>query len=480
METTHERTDTASSDPKTRRGLRGFLTQSKTFSAFRVPAYRLLWLSQVCWTTGMQMQMFARGLLAYELGGSAASIGLVSLGQAIPQLIFSMVGGTVADRFERRKVLMLGQALSALTAVVVFLMVRADVMTIPYLFAAGLVQGVLMAFIAPARQAFLGEVVGERDLMNAMALNNAALNLSRIGAPSLAGALVAVAWIDLSGLYFIQASVNVFALTLLFFLPLVTRGRVTAADRAELDGDTAPRRPRRKSGPMLKEVAAGFHYIRSSPILMTLLLLGLVPTMLGMAYQQYLPVFAEEVFGNGEDRNAGALGLMGTVAGVGALIGALTVASLTEFKRRTLLQLAAGLGFGGFLTLFALQSQFGLALVCLMGVGFCSNFFSSLNSTMVMMASDPEYYGRVMSVNMLTFSMQAFGTFIIGFVIDAVGGLDLGPLSLLDAQVTFVAIGLLIMSFILAVTVFNPAYRKLEQDDMRSYGQAAPERAVTA
>src|SRR5258708_4346310 len=85
------------------------LRKTKTFSAFGVPAYRALWLSQVCWTTGMQMQMFARGLLAYQLGGNAGAIGLVSLGQAIPQFFFSLVGGTIADRFERRKVLMSGQ-----------------------------------------------------------------------------------------------------------------------------------------------------------------------------------------------------------------------------------------------------------------------------------------------------------------------------------------------------------------------------------
>src|SRR6266480_2953742 len=90
-----------------------------TFSAFGVPAYRLIWLSQVSSTTGMQMQMFARGLLAYQLGGRAGAIGFVTLGQAIPQFLFSMVGGAIADRFERRKLMMATQMLTAVTAIIV-------------------------------------------------------------------------------------------------------------------------------------------------------------------------------------------------------------------------------------------------------------------------------------------------------------------------------------------------------------------------
>ena len=114
---------------------------TNTFSAFRIPAYRFVWLSQVSSTSGMQMQMFARGLLAYELGGTAGAIGVVGLGQAIPQGMFSMFGGTIADRFERRRVMMVTQLLNAIVAVLVSVLVRADMMTIPLLFISGVIQG---------------------------------------------------------------------------------------------------------------------------------------------------------------------------------------------------------------------------------------------------------------------------------------------------------------------------------------------------
>jgi MFS family permease len=450
---------------------------ANTFSAFRIPAYRLVWLSQVSSTSGMQMQMFARGLLAYELGGTAGAIGVVGLGQAIPQGLFSMFGGTVADRFERRRVMMVTQALTAVVAVIVSILVRADMMTIPLLFLAGLTQGTVMSFGGPARQAFVPEVVGEKELMNALALNNAAMNLSRIGAPSLAGTLVGISWIDLGGLYEVQAGLNIFSLLLLFLLPAVmAKGPYAKAASANAASAHARRRQQR-TGSIFSAWMDGIRYIRTSPILLTLLALGLVPTLLGQSYQQYLPVFAKNVFGDGIDRNAHALGLMGTMSGVGALLGALAVASLSAYRRRTQLQLVAGLGFGLFVALFAVQSNYGMALVMLVGCGFMSSFFQSLNSTMVMSATDPEYYGRVMSVNMLTFSLQAFGTFGTGYLIDFVGELERGRIDLIGVQLTFWGLGMLIMAFVVGVTLFNPRYRRLEQDDLTRLKQPARSKA---
>src|SRR4026208_658798 len=190
-------TETRPPDQKPGRSLGGL---TNTFIASRIPAHPPVWLSQVSSTSGMQMQMFARGLLAYELGGTAGAIGVVGLGQAIPQGLFSMFGGTNAAPFDRRRVMMVTRLLPAIVAVLVSILVRADLMTIPLLFIAGVIQGTVMSFGGPARQAFVPEVVGDKELMNALALNNAAMNLSRIGAPSLAGTLVGISWSDRAAL----------------------------------------------------------------------------------------------------------------------------------------------------------------------------------------------------------------------------------------------------------------------------------------
>jgi MFS family permease len=467
-------------DQGTEAKARGGMTVTKTFSALRIPAYRFLWLSMCCSFLGMQMQIFARGLLAYQLGGTASAIGVVSLGFAIPQLLFSLIGGTVADRVERRKLMMISQAGTATVAVTVAVLVETGHMTVPLLFVTGLFQGTVFAFSGPARQAFVPEVVGQDQVMNAIALSNAGMNLSRIAGPSLAGALVAVSWIDLQGLYFLQGLLNVVSLLLLLLLPALSKGQVKAADReAAADQGHAVGRRRGgrapRSGSVFGDLTNGMRYVWRSPILLTLLMMGLVPTFVGMSYQSYLPVFAKNVFGDGVHRNAAAIGFMGTMSGIGALIGSLAVASLSDYRRRTQIQLAAGLGYGLFLAFFAMQTSFTMAALALVGVGFMSSFFQSLNSTMVMTASDPEYYGRVMSVNMLTFSLMPIGSFVMGYVIDAIGEVALGPLELIGVQMAYVGAGAIITLFVLSVTLLNPSYRRLEQDDIRGFAESTAE-----
>ena len=455
--------------------VRAVLPGAKAFSPLRNPAFRFLWISMFCSTTGMQTQFFARGLLAYELGGTAAAIGVVGLGQAIPGLILSIIGGVVADRVERRTILIVGQALTAILAIIVAVMVKTEVMTIPYLFISGLLLGTLMAFGGPARQAIVPEIAGQNELMNALALNNAGMNLSRIATPSFSAALVSISGIDIGGLFVAQACLNSISLACLLALPFAKKGSravVAAAEGSEPASGSRPRRPRRS---MAHDLAEGFRYVVRSPILVTLLAMGLVPTLLGQSYQSFLPVFAKDVFGDGIERNAGAIGVMGTVSGIGALAGSLTVALMAAYPRRTLIQLVSGLGFGFLLASFAIQSNYIAAVLCLGGVGFMSSFFQSLNTTMTMTASDPQYHGRVMSINQLTFSMTAFGTFFTGYLIDWVGRTVIGPLELEGVQVAFFGIGLIMTAFLVTVTIFNPSYRHLEQDDLRRFGQSAKE-----
>ena len=326
-------------------------------SVYRNVAFRYLWLSMFCSTTGMQLQLFGRGLLAYELGGSAAAIGLVGLGQAIPQLILSLVGGVVADRVNRRLILIIGQSLTAVLAVVVAFMVQAEVMTVPYLFSSGLILGTLMALGGPARQAIIPEVAGQSELMNALALNNAGMNLSRIATPSFGAALVSFSAVDITGLFIAQACLNCISLACLLALPFVQkRQRPVESEASSATANSSrPARPRRS---MARDLAEGFRYVLRSPILLTLLAMGLVPTLLGQSYQFFLPVFAKDVFGDGIERNADAIGVMGTVSGIGALGGSLAVAVLAGYSRRAFLQLVSGLGFGITLACFAVQANY--------------------------------------------------------------------------------------------------------------------------
>jgi MFS family permease len=430
-----------------------------TFAALSVAPYRFLWMSMLCSFGGMQMQMIARGYLAYKLGGTAGSIALVSVGMGIPMLIFPLFGGAVADRFERRKLMIASQLATAGVALTIAVLVQTGAINLTWLFLGGLVQGTIFSFAGPARQSFIPEIVPEDKLMNAIALNNAGMNLTRIGGPSLAGMLIGISWVDIQGVFYLQAMLNFVALSLLVVMPVAGyRRTLTSAEGGLRDAEGGRS--------VINDLFDGLRYVRRSPILLTLLMLGIMPMLLGSSYQNFLPVFAKDVFGHGS-RNASGLGLMSTTTGVGAIIGSLAVASLANYPRRTMLQLIAGVGFGLSMAFFALQHNFVFALTALVFLGMMSDFFQSLNATLVVSASDPEYYGRVMSLNMMSFSLMPFGTVPLGYLADWIGHTSIGSLDLIGVQVTTFGAGMLITVFILAVTVFNPSYRRMEQEDFR-------------
>jgi MFS family permease len=448
----------------------------KTFSALKIPAYRLLWLSMLASFAGMQMQMVARGVLAYDIGGTASAIAIVSLGWGLPMLLFSLVGGTVADRVEKRMLMVLSQLATASIAVGVAILVHTGYIQLWHLFASGVIQGTVFAFSGPARQAFIPEVVGEKELLNAIALNSAGMNLTRIGSPSVAGALIAVSWFNVQGVFYLQGAMNVFALILILMIPRAM-ARSAEAEGAPMGvagaGWNGQQRERK---PMIADLVDGLRYVIGSPILLTLMAMALVPTLIGMSYQSFLPIFARDVFGDGVDRNAEGLGFMMTITGIGALVGSLIVASMQDYPKRAQLQLAGGLMFGLSLAFFAVQGNFAIAIVALVMVGFSSAYFQALNSTMVMTASDPGYYGRVMSVYMMTFSLMPLGTLPVGLIADLIGSVSVGPLHLIGMQATQFGAGVVLFAFILLVTVVNPAYRRLEQDDFKRFAEMATER----
>jgi MFS family permease len=446
------------------------------FDALSIPAYRYLIASLFFSFFGMQMQQVGRGLVAYEIGGTSGAIAIVSLGVGLPMLVFSLIGGAVADRIEKRFMIMATQGAMAILAVALAVLIETDRISLLLLFLTGVIQGVVFSFSGPARQAFIPEVVGETRIMNAIALNQSVMNLSRIGGPALAGALVAVPWIDIEGLFYLQAAMNVLALLAIFFLPPSqesSTGAFTGEEAAERPFRRYGRRPGESMWAGLKE---GLRYVKASPILTTLLVMGLVPSLIGLSYITFLPVFAKDVYGDGIGRNAGALGVMMTMSGVGALAGSLTVASLSDFPHKAMLQLAIGVGYGLSLLFFGLQSGLLMGLVGLVLVGFMSSFFQALNSTLIMGASDRRYHGRVMSINMMTFGLMPVGTLPIGFLADVIGEATVGPWTLDGIQVAQALAGGLIVLFIVVMTLRNPEYRKLGQHDLERTASLAAQR----
>lgn len=397
------------------------------FQSLHERDFRRLWLGMLPSTLAMQMGFVTNSYLAYELTGSAAAVGLVTIGFGIPMLFLSLVGGVVADRISKRRVLIVTQSIVCLSAVLLAALVLAGWIRIWHMTVAALMMGTAFALAMPARQAFIAELVGRERLTNAIAINNAGLNMARIVGPAMAGALIGFPAVGIGGVYVIMTVMYTFVIWTLTRLP--DRGAV--------------RPPEGQSG--ARALIAGLVYIRGNSVLVALMVLTFAPIMFGMSYQALMPVFAEAVFNVGPE----GLGILMTANGVGAFLGSLAVGAVGN-TRRGLLLLGLGTLFGGALAGFAFSYSYVLALVLLPVVGGASAAYLSLNMSLLMDYTDAEYHGRVMSVTMLTFSIVPLSVLPAGALVDIYG-----------APLVIGTCGLLLLAVVALYGLLHPSCRRV-------------------
>jgi MFS family permease len=419
-------------------GLLGAVGMAGTFSSLSNRHFRLLWVSMLFSFTAIQMSFIAQGLLTYQLTGNATSLGVVGLGWGVAQLPLSLVGGVAADRLHKRWMIVISQAVMALTAFATAVLIQTGVIAVWQIFLLALLQGTVFSFNVPARQAWIPELVEPSQLMNAVALNSAAFTSTGIIGPAIAGMLIAAPYVGLAEIYYLMGGCFIVVVLMLLRVP----------------GGAPSGRVR---GPPLRELADGLRYVRRHQVLPILLLMGFVPIVLAMPYRTFFPVFQERVYHVGD----GWLGAMGAAMAVGASAGSLVVASLSNASRRSLIQLVGGLGFGVTLVLFAAAPVLWLGLLGLLFVGFMANGYWALNNTMVLANTDPEYYGRVMSVYMLSWSLTSFSGLPESALADAVG-----------VQTMLAGVGVTLVVLLLAIALLLPGHRRLR--DHESAGLAMP------
>ena len=389
--------------------------------------YRFLWTSSLFSFTGMQMQQVGRALLAWELTHSYGAVGLISLSFGLPMLCFSLIGGSLADRFEKRNLTMASQTATAFFAVVTAVMLVTGTITIGWLFVLGLGGGTAMALGMPARSPLMAQVVGPQNVMSAMAMSNAAMNATRIIGPAIAAVLVGF-W-NLEALYFLQAGFSTVSIAFLLFVP-VGLGTVAVANR----------------GNMFREIANGLGYVVRDHRLRQLNLSMLAVSFFAMPYIMLLPGFVHEDLGKGDSEFA----WLQFISGIGALVGSLGIATLTQYDRKTLLQWFSGiLGGAGLILLSVASASFGYpgAIAAIFILGFALTAYQTLNSTLIMEAAKPEFYGRVMSINMLSFSAMPLMAYPLGEIADIIGVTTL-----------FIAQGCVVIGFMILIAILNPAH----------------------
>jgi MFS family permease len=367
--------------------------QFQTFSSLQAnPNYRLYWLGAFLSNIGTWMQMVAQGWLVYQLTGSTLLLGVVSFAGSIPILFLSVFGGVLADRIERRRLMVFTQIAMMLLAFLLAGLTFAHLITVWYIMAIAFSNGVVNAFNAPVRQSLIADLVPREHLQNAIAMNSAQFQSSRILGPALAGitlAAVGPAWC-----FFVNGASF---LTVIAALLLVS----------------VPALPPRKPQSMLKNVTEGLHYVRTDSTIFALLLVAAIPGLFGQPYQPMLP----SVVSNLLQMGATGLGFLESAAGAGALVGALIVASLARSRRRGRIQLYMLTLFGVALILFSQSHWLLVSIALVFVIGMASMAYASLNMTFIQSMVSDEMRGRVSSLlTMTTLGLQPVGALQAGAI----------------------------------------------------------------
>lgn len=361
-----------------------------TFRALRHRNFQLFFSGQLISLIGTWMQSIAEAWLVYRLTGSSLLLGSVGFASQIPVFLAAPLGGIVADRYNRQRVIITTQACSMVLAGIYAALTLTHHITIREIFVLAALLGVVNAFDIPGRQAFLVEMVGKDDLINAIALNSSMFNGARIVGPAVAGILVAKIG---EGWCFAANSISYIAvITGLLLMRLAPRGR-------------------QSSGSPIAHIIEGFRFVRNTaPIRAILLLLGLV-SLVAMPYTVLMPIFADKVLHGG----ARGLGILMGATGVGALLGALTLATRTGVYGLGRWITYSCAGFGLSLVAFGLSRYFWLSAALLVPVGFCMMLQMSSSNTLIQAMVPDHLRGRVMSVySMMFMGMAPFGALFGG------------------------------------------------------------------
>jgi MFS family permease len=374
------------------------MTLPATLRALRFRNFRLFLGGQLISLIGTWMQSVAQSWLVYRLTGSPALLGAVGFAGQIPIFLVAPLGGIVADRYNRRRVVIATQAASMVLAFALAALTLTGTVQIWHIFVLAALMGCVNAFDIPARQAFVVEMVGRADLMNAIALNSSMFNASRVAGPAIAGILVAAVG---EGWCFFGNAVSYIAV-LAGLLAMRVEARASAEPHAS---------------PWLA-IREGFQFVAANPPVYAVLgLLGVV-SLTGMPYAVLMPIFADRILHGG----AQALGWLMGAAGAGAFLGALILASRQTLKGLGRWAAVSSFCFGAMLTAFASSRSLSLSGLILVAVGFSMMVEMGASNTLIQSMAPDRLRGRVMSVYSMVFmGMAPVGSLLAGFGADALG-----------------------------------------------------------
>ncbi len=357
--------------------------------ALRERDFRVLWIGNTVSNIGTWMHIVSQSWLMYQLTDSPLYLGLIGLTRAVPLLAFPLLGGVLADRVRRVRVLYVTQTLAMLLAAGLATLTLVGRVQAWHILVFSFLTASVLAFDGPARQALTPDLVSKDNLMSAMSYNNWSFNSAILIGPAIAAALLPV--IGVAGSFYLNA-VSFGAVLIALALLKVQEGVVPL-------------------GSARQNLTEGLKYVGQSPVILALVLMAAVVSLLGRSYGQLMPVFAHDFLG----LDASGMSIMYTVAGLGAVVAASLLILLHNPKGKGRIALGSGLLFAAALAGFALSRSLVTSLALLFAMGFLLIAFSTSVSTLLQQIAPGQLRGRVMSVYTLSWQgLEYLGVMIVG------------------------------------------------------------------
>ena len=403
----------------------------RTFRSLGNTEFRFLWIGSLLAMGAMQSMAFAQGFYVYDLTGDPKLLGVVTAANGVPGLGLSLFGGVFVDRWEKRSIIQVSQVLFAIMALSIAALIYTGAIHWTHLMVAAFIQGCIMPFMMPARQAIVPQIVPRHMIMNAAALSAMVMSATTMAAPAIAGPFAG--WLGMDMLYVLIASLNVAAFAF-----------TTQVHKHYPEGGPSGRSP-------FGDILLGFQYIRRDMVIMLLLIMGIVQVMMMAPIRFVMPLLARDDFGVEE----AGLGFMLAVLGLGSMGGAIVVAGMKRAGNRGRLlvvsAIVSGLTLIGFAALAEFMPLFVPGLIVLAVVGLIQSARMTLQASLTLEYVDPSYRGRVMSIQGLMWGIMPIGVLPLTIIADYWGA----PAGLAVLAVMFIAIATIVL-------VFSPTMRRLQ------------------
>jgi len=400
----------------------------QALSALRHRNYRLYWFGQLSSVLAQNMEGVAQGWLVLELTDSPLMLGLTGLAFAAPTIALTLLGGVIADRADRRRIMILSQGVSAAMFFLIATLVVLDLIALWHVIAVAILSGCVRAFDRPSRMALLPQMVPKEDIANAVAVGGTIWQLNRLVGPALAGMMIYLVGIGPTYYFCFGASL----IAVLLWLGI----RLSAPS-------TAP-----SAGGVMQHMAEGLNFIRHNEIYFIFIAIIFFNSAFGMSYLILMPVFARNVLNVGSQ----GFGFLQSVGGAGALIGVLAVAWFSHSRGKGLQSLLGAIAFGVLLLSFAASKSYPLSLALAFALGIASQFYMTTISTILQVNLPNELRGRVMGIYGLAWELMPVGGMIAGAIAEFAG-----------APIAVGFGGFMVTIMAVLVAIFYPKIRQLEQ-----------------